>query len=42
MLLLAGTIPCDVGRIVQARAGYDGSNLLFDFCKIPVSRGTAT
>ena len=41
MLLLAGTIPFDVGEIITGRADYKEGNLQVGKNQLPVSRGTA-
>ena len=43
MLLLAGTIPSDVGQIITGKASYDDNeNIRIGARRLPVSRGTAS
>ncbi|MGA1792197.1 MAG: NAD(P)H-hydrate dehydratase [bacterium] len=41
MLLIGGTIPCDVGQVITGKAYYESGNILADKRSLPVSRGTA-
>jgi len=41
MLLLAGTIPYDVGQIITGRVDYKAGSLQVGKNQLPVSRGTA-
>jgi len=41
MLLIGGTIPCDVGHVITGKAYYENGNILIDKHYLTVSRGTA-
>ena len=43
MLLLAGTVPSDVGQIIEGKASYDDKeSIRIGARRLPVSRGTAS
>lgn len=41
MLLIGGTVPCDVGQVITGEAYYEKGNVRVGQSSLPVSRGTA-